>query len=122
MNFTKENLVKSGEYLMYRPEGSMGYADQEFIARFKYQRGALGTFKTFLIKNFTVEEYFALAATVNQTSSDILGFKVTLSPLEIVERKGYILPHIRKWAAQGDKAGIDYIARVAARNAARVAA
>lgn len=51
--WNKENFNYHGGYLTY--EG-------KFIARFKY-RGmpiTMGMFKSFLIKNFTPEEYFAI--------------------------------------------------------------
>ena len=74
--FTKENLRKDGMYLTYTGpipvNGKSG-----FIARFKHDRGDMGPFTTFLIKNFTVEEYFdAYAADV--------------PPLKILESKGYM--------------------------------
>jgi len=53
----------------------------KFVARFK--RGGKATFLTFLVKNFTVEEYF-----------DRLEAGET--PLKILESKGYLLPHIKK--------------------------
>jgi hypothetical protein len=79
--FIKENFDFQGGYLTY---GS----DRRFVARFKWlrkQASDAGTFRTFLIKNFTVEEYF--------TAYDE-GRGMT--PLKILEAKGYILPHIRK--------------------------
>jgi hypothetical protein len=75
--FTKTNLEFDGMYLMYQGK---------FVARFK--RGASGTFITFLIKNFTVEEYFARR-------------EAGEAPLTIAESKGYLLPHIKKWLKQG---------------------
>ncbi len=80
--FTKTNLKFDGMYLMYYGEGS---SVGNFVARFK--RGASGTFTTFLIKNFTVEEYFERR-------------EAGETPLEIVESKGYLLPHIKKWLKQ----------------------
>jgi len=93
-SFKKENFRKDGMYLNYvLDETSEFYNPQEkyrgkFVARFKYQRGASGTFQTFLIKSFTVEEYFTLL--VRGTA-----------PLTILESKGYILPHIKKWLKEG---------------------
>lgn len=63
----------SGEYVTY---GS------KFVARFK--RGGRGSFLTFLCKNFTIEEYFAR-------------LEAGEAPLTILESKGYVLPHVRKW-------------------------
>jgi intergrase/recombinase len=64
----------AGEYVMY--EG-------RFVARFK--RGHRASFLSFLVKNFTVEEYFQKLEVEK------------MAPLEILKEKGYILPHIRKW-------------------------
>ena len=58
----------------------------KFVARFK--RGGRGSFLTFLCKNFTVEEYF----------SRLDGGE---PPLTILESKGYILPHIKKYLKEG---------------------
>ena len=77
--FTKEGFDLHGGYLTYGP-------DRRFVARFKYRASDAGTFRTFLIKNFTVEEYFAAYDDGRGTP-----------PLKILEAKGYILPHIRKW-------------------------
>lgn len=72
MKFDKTQFNFDGMYLTYGP-------DRKFVARFK--RGGMGSFKSFLIKNFTVEEYF---------SSD----KET--PLAILESKGYVSPNMAK--------------------------
>ena len=83
--FTKENLVKHGGYVMYvTPENPRG----RFVARFKYGRGGMGTFMTHLRKKWTVEDYFAEE-------------EAGLAPLEIVEKTGYMQPHIKKWLKQG---------------------
>jgi hypothetical protein len=58
----------------------------EFIARFR--TAGVGTFVTFLIKNFTVEEYLGRLAAGE-------------SPLGVAGSKGYLLPHIKKWLKQG---------------------
>ena len=82
--FTKENLIKSNEYVMYvTPENPRG----RFVARFKRSKGAMGTFMTHLRKNWTVEDYFAKE-------------EEGLAPLEIVELTGYMQPHIKKWLKQ----------------------
>ena len=92
--FKKESFRKDSMYLNYLlDESSKYYNPQEkyrgkFVARFKYQRGAAGTFQTFLIKNFTVEEYFD-----RLTAGE--------APLTILESKGYIRPHIKKWLKEG---------------------
>ncbi len=66
--------------------GEYAHYNGKFVARFK--RGHRGSFLTFLCKNFTVEEYFS------RLDADE-------SPLLILESKGYILPHIKRWLKQG---------------------
>jgi uncharacterized protein (DUF488 family) len=53
----------------------------KFVARFK--RGHKASFISFLIKNFTVDEYFS-----RLNSGE--------APLEVLQSKGYLLPHIKK--------------------------
>lgn len=53
-----------------------------FVARFR--RGGRADFLKFLVKNFTVEEYFA------KLEGD------RLAPLEILEERGYICPNTLK--------------------------
>lgn len=65
--FKKENFNYDGLFLMY---------DGAFIARFK--RGGMSQFKSFLTKNFSVEEYFMLSK--------------ELAPIVILETKGYLTP------------------------------
>jgi len=92
--FQKEKFSKSNMYLSYiLDENNQYYKSIEqytgkFVARFKHQRSALGSFQTFLIKNFTVEEYFGRI-----TAGE--------APLTILQSKGYILPHIKKWLKEG---------------------
>ncbi len=57
--------------------------DNKFVARFR-TAGATG-FASFLVKNFSVEEYFDRLEGNDE------------APLKIAESKGYILPHIKKW-------------------------
>jgi len=78
--------IDRGGYITYGPE----YRTAKFVARFKYQRAAAKTYVTFLIKNFTVEEYFAIQA------AHELDRKVT-SAYHTAEERGYIMPHIKKW-------------------------
>lgn len=89
--FSKEVLNDSNGWISYGPE-------RKFVANFSKRGGGKATFVTFLIKNFTVEEYF------NMLDSGI-------PPLRIVETKGYLLPHIKKWLKQGgyevSRAGYD---------------
>ena len=73
--FVKEQFAIDREYVHY---------NGKFVARFKHKPGSKASFVAFLIKNFTVEEYFAARES-------------GLAPLQIVESKGYILPHIKKW-------------------------
>lgn len=76
MRFEKSKFTE-GEYAMY---------DGKFVARFK--RSGRGSFLTFLVKNFTVEEYFGR-------------LDAGESPLTILESKGYLLPHIKRWLKEG---------------------
>jgi hypothetical protein len=89
--FAKENFSNSGGYITYGQ-------DRKFVARFKYAKSGAGSFITFLIKNFTVEEYFA-------------AYDAGVAPLKIVEEKGYLLPHIKTWLKRDgyevSKAGFD---------------
>ena len=82
--FTKENLSTVGGYVQYHPHADSYYEDRKFVARFKHARDGVASFKAFLIKNFTVEEYFAQ-------------LDAGKAPLKIVQEKGYLLPHIKTW-------------------------
>ena len=64
--FNKELFTWDGMYLTY--QGA-------FIVRFKYGSKPWKSFRNFLVKNFTVEEYLKLAEAT--------------SPMEAVEVKGY---------------------------------
>ena len=75
--FIKSEFYGS-EYLSYQGK---------FVARFKYQRGSRASFITFLIKNFTVEEYFARLDNRE-------------APLEILRSRGYLQPHIKRLLKQ----------------------
>lgn len=86
MQFIAENFHKCSDTLSYNAGTSVA-PKYKFVARFKYQRGAINDFKKFLIKNFTVEEYFSR-------------LNAQESPLAILESKGYVLPHIRKLLKQ----------------------
>lgn len=74
MRFTREG---------FRQDAMWVYYNDRFVARFKWQKSAAGSFIKFLRNNFTVEEYF-----------DRL--EAGESPLEIVQSKGYLLPVIRR--------------------------
>jgi hypothetical protein len=96
--FTKENLSVHAGYIQYQPHADSYYEGRKFVARFKYAKDGVASFKAFLIKNFTVEEYFA------QLDAGV-------APLKIVEEKGYLLPHIKTWLKRDGypvtKAGFD---------------
>lgn len=76
--FTKETLTVNSENIMF-----FNGERCQVIARFKYARSTRTPFVNFLIKNFSVEEFFARV-----TAGE--------SPLAIVETKGFIQPHIKK--------------------------
>jgi hypothetical protein len=97
--FNRDDFNYHGGYLTYTGEqGEMteyyaqpchptreGMAKPAFIARFKYaQTSSRGPWVTFLIKNFTVEEYLGRMAAGE-------------TPLAIMESKGFVLSHIKKW-------------------------
>lgn len=78
--FNKEQFNFDGMYLTYGE-------DRRFVARFK--RGGMASFKSFLVKNFSVEEYFY--------KMDKCGHP----PLTVLELKGYVSPAVRKARALG---------------------
>ena len=78
MKFIESGFMFHGGYLMY----DCG-ADRRFVARFKYDRTAMGPFKTFLKKNFEVEEYMTL-------------LDDGMSPIPALETKGYITPSMKR--------------------------
>lgn len=69
MKFDKTKFSKFSDTLTY---------DGKFVARFKYSSRDVAGFKSFLTKNFEVEEYFSLI--------EELGF----APVTALEIKGYI--------------------------------
>ena len=71
--FNKTEFNFDGMYLTYGQ-------DRKFVARFK--RGGMAAFKNFLVKNFSVEEYFALTE--------------DLAPIEILATKGFVTPNTAK--------------------------
>lgn len=77
--FTKANFHFHGGYLTYSVSPT---EYPKFVARFKYVKGNRAGFQAFLIKNFTVEEYFARLETE--------------APMNILESKGYVSAHIAK--------------------------
>jgi hypothetical protein len=77
--FSKENFHISDEFVHYFTGEKM-----EFIGRFKYgMKSSRSPFTNFLVKNFTVEEYFGRLAAGE-------------SPLKIAESKGFVPSHIKK--------------------------
>ena len=76
--FIKENFYSNGDYVDYNIGDK-----SKFVARFKYAKGGKASFISFLIKNFSVEEYFSR-----------LDNRET--PLRILESKGYVQPHIKR--------------------------
>lgn len=80
-SFKRENFNYHGGYLTYRTVDDWSERPK-FVARFKYGGGS-GPFKTFLIKNFTVTEYF------EKIDNDE-------APLAILKERGYITPAIKK--------------------------
>lgn len=85
--FNKALFQFHGGYLTYPVNDK-----QMFIARFKYVKGNRAGFQSFLIKNFTVEEY--ISARVDANGKEI-------APACILEVKGYIPTHIKKWLKEG---------------------
>jgi hypothetical protein len=77
--FIKENFNYDGMYLTYGTE-------RKFVARFKYIKYC-ASFKSFLIKNFSVSEYFD-------------AYDSGTSPLDILESKGFMTPHAKKLCKQ----------------------
>lgn len=71
--FENSKFRKSGDFLLY---------DNVVIARFK--RGGMAHFRSFMVKNFSVEKYF-----------DKMD-NTTLAPLEILAQKGYVSYHVTK--------------------------
>jgi hypothetical protein len=80
--FVRETFNIDREWVSYGQE-------HEFVARFKYGRSGKASFVTFLIKNFTTEEYFG-------------ALKEGGSPGEVLQAKGYMSPHVKKAVKRGD--------------------
>ena len=77
--FVKEMFETSGEYVTYFDGGDRS----KFVGRFKYAKSSKASFVSFLIKNFSVEEYFSRLESKE-------------SPLTILQSKGYMQPHVKK--------------------------
>lgn len=84
-SFVKENFHFFGDCLSYVVDPSEYRG--KFVARFKYRKGGLASFKKFLIANFTVEEYFAR-------------LDEREAPLTILRSKGYVDPSLAKFRAR----------------------
>ncbi len=70
--FTKDNLRKSGQYLMYHAPMVFGQQPR-FVARFKHKGPVtMSQFKKELIKNHSVEYYFGALETQCQAPLNIL--------------------------------------------------
>jgi hypothetical protein len=104
--FKREDFSYDGGYLMYDGDAgkynefysepchpsNLGRKKSLFVARFKYSGKDKARFLTFLINNFTPEEYFAAYNTPNPANP----WKNTFSPSPILEAKGYISATLRK--------------------------
>jgi hypothetical protein len=96
--FVKGMFQINGDFITYCD----GTNTKKVVARFKYAKSSQASFISFLIKNFTVEEYFTR-------------LKTEYSPLAILQSKGYMLAHVKKLLKDAgystDKAGLDaYVA------------
>jgi hypothetical protein len=75
--FHQSGFNFDGMYLSYQTvEG-----ERKFVARFK--RGGMASFRNFLIKNFSIQEYFSM-------------MEDEMSPLEILATKGFVMPKTAK--------------------------
>jgi len=75
--FDRKSFEYFGGYLTYKGE---------FVARFKHSRRDKAYFLSFLIKNFTVEEYFEMTS----------GSGVENTPVKVLETKGYVSKTVQK--------------------------
>lgn len=74
--FVRDQFQYGGGYLTYGPE-------RKFVARFKYCARDKAGFMSFLIKNFTVEEYFGAYADGT-------------APSAILKTKGYVSTTVKR--------------------------
>ena len=82
--FVKDQFNTNAEYVEYFLDPMpCAWERRKFVARFKYVKGAKASFVAFLIKHFTVEEYFD-----RMDKGE--------GPTDILESKGYVMPHIAK--------------------------
>jgi len=149
--FKREDFNYHGGYLMY--SGDAGkcneyYPDDDsvhptrtgtrkelFVARFKYSSKDKARFLTFLILNFTPEEFFTAVNAPHPSSP----WGNPFSPAPVLEAKGYISATLRKmmkdagysiftkesyreWSNKGECGSSEYWAKVDVEHAAILAA
>lgn len=104
--FNRDDFSYHGGYLMFSGDAGkyneyygddahptrVGSRKELFVARFKYSSADKGRFLTFLINNFTVEEFFAAASAPNPTNP----WNNPFSPAPILAARGYISATVRK--------------------------
>ena len=78
MKFVKDNFYGK-EYVNYMEADGT----PRFVARFKYAKGDKASFIRFLVKNFSVEEYFGM-------------LDAGKAPLEVLQTKGYVQSHVKR--------------------------
>ena len=102
--FKREDFSYHGGYLMFSGDAGkyneyyaepchptrLGNRKELFVARFKYSGKDKARFLTFLINNFTPEEYFAAR------NAKYGPFNNPHSPATILEAKGYVSATVRK--------------------------
>lgn len=81
--FVKAEFNFDGEYLTYNMAGLPNGQTRRFVARFKRNKGDRAGFMSFLMKNFSVEEYFR--------EYDAGG-----TPFGLMENKGYVSNTVKK--------------------------
>ena len=107
-NFKREDFNYHGGYLMYSGDAGKcneyypnddsvhptrkGTKKELFVARFKYSGNDKGRFLTFLINNFTPEEFFTAVNSPNPNNP----WSNPFSPAPVLAAKGYISSTIRK--------------------------
>lgn len=88
--FHQSGFNFDGMYLSYLTvEG-----EKKFVARFKH--GGMASFRNFLIKNFSIQEYFSM-------------MEADMAPIEILATKGFVMPRtakiLKKFGFQPNAAG-----------------
>lgn len=81
--FNRDQFEYSGGYLTYKMEPTHYASRGRFVARFKRTGRDKPGFVSFLIKNFTVEEYFDR-------------YEAGEAPATILESKGYVSATIKR--------------------------